>query len=310
MTALQRTVFVPRPRTAGERRSAVVDRIRRAGTRPLPEGRPPMSRGVVLAAVDGSDTTWPVLATAQVLGGILGAPVQAVYARPAGTRTPARLSAIDLPLRVVEGNVVSSLVDAGQANGVAAVVLGARAHMYDERALGRTASWLVTSLDTPVVVVPPETDPCARIRRVLVPLEGTEATSVASQPLGQPALEAGLDVQALHIMTPETVPAFIERTRYGDPSWSRDFLTRYCSWGCHAVKLTTRIGRPEELIPEAVWECASDLVVLGWSQRLSPGRARVVQSVLWESAVPVALAPVPRAPVEAGSVAGTAWSTG
>jgi len=142
-------------------------------------------------------------------------------------------------------------------------------------------------------VIPPEADPCPLIRRVLVPLEGTEATSVASRPLGQAALDAGLDVQALHVRTPETVPVSIEPSTSGDPAWARDFLARYCDWGRDSVSLLTRIGHPEELVPEAVWECGSDLVVLGWSQRLTPGRAGVVQSVLGEASVPVVLTPVP-----------------
>jgi len=147
VTALQRTVFIPGLRTPPDARRDAVARIRRTVARQVPVSPPRLRRGVVLAAVDGGETTWPVLAIAQVIGGILGVPMRAVHARPAGTAMPRRLSAVDVPLRAVEGDVVASLLAACGEDDVVAVVLGARTGGYGERVLGRTASCLVTAVE-------------------------------------------------------------------------------------------------------------------------------------------------------------------
>jgi len=58
------------------------------------------------------------------------------------------------------------------------------------------------------------------------------------------------------------------------------------------VRLETRVGRTDELVPLVAAECDCDLIALGWSRELGPGRARVVRSTLERSRVPVALIPV------------------
>jgi hypothetical protein len=63
--------------------------------------------------------------------------------------------------------------------------------------------------------------------------------------------------------------------------------------GAGAVRFETRLGRTEDFVPLAAREFGCDLVVLGWSQELAPGRARVVRVTLERSSVPVMLVPVP-----------------
>jgi nucleotide-binding universal stress UspA family protein len=291
-----RVAFVASPRTVGERRAGTGERIRRAGGRGARRPRHRMApRPVVLAAVDGRASIWPVLATAGLVGEVLGLPVRAVHVRAAGRQVPQRLSALGVPLHVLDGQVVHRLVAAGQAADVAVLVIGARDRVDDPRPLGTTASSVATAVDKPVVVVPPDADPGTGLHRVLVPLEGTAATSTASRYLVERSLDAGLDVLALHVLAPDGPPVAAEPP-YQGPLWALEFLARYCPWGRNLVDLVTRVGRTEQLVPTVAWESGSDLIVLGWSGDLAPGRARVVRAVLAESPLPVALVPLAATP--------------
>ncbi len=61
------------------------------------------------------------------------------------------------------------------------------------------------------------------------------------------------------------------------------------------MRLETRVGRSDQLVPLVVEECGRDLIGLGWSQEVQQGRAPVVRGTLERSHVPVVLIPVRRA---------------
>ena len=286
----RRPAFVASPRPfAGDRRG-----IRYLG---VPAGRE-AGRGhavqtVVLAALDDGDVAGPVLATAQNVAKMLGAPVRAMHVRRHDIGVPERLTGIGVPLEVLHGDVVQRLIEAGAADDVAAVVIGARERIDDHRPLGTTASGVAVAVEKPVVVVPPDVAPGAVLHRILLPLEGTVPTSMATRFLTELALDAGLDVLALHVLTPWTRPARTDQPRDEQVAWALEFVTRYDPWRDGAVELITRVGRTEDLIPAVAEEHDTDLILLGWSRVLTRGRARVVRAVLAESSVPVVLLPVP-----------------
>jgi nucleotide-binding universal stress UspA family protein len=241
----------------------------------------------VLAALDDSPTAVPVLAVARQLGRVFGASVQ--------------------ELRVLRGNVVAQIVAAGASDDVVAVVIGARGRSGERHPLGSTAVGVARALAKPIAVVPPTADPTLGLRRALVPLEGTTPTSVAPRFLVELAPDAGLEVVALHVLQPESLPAFTDQPQHEQLAWAGEFLYRYCPWGIGAVHLMTRVGHVHELVPAAAKESGADLIVLGWARQLTGGHARVVRAVLEEVAVPVVLVPVlPAVGVGRGRAAGSA----
>jgi nucleotide-binding universal stress UspA family protein len=258
----------------------------------------------VVAAVDGSLAVTPVLATARAMARLLGAGVEAVHVQVTDARTPRSLAqAAGVPLRVVAcgpgpvtdpaGEVARRLVEAGSADDVAALVIGARGMPGQARPLGATAVSVATTVRKPVVVVPPEAEPRAAFQRVLVPLEGNLRTGAAPRTLVELAPDAGLEVLALHILGPHAIPAVSDQPHHEQEAWAHEFLARYFPWGIDVVNFAMRVGRGEDIIPDAVRECGCDLVALGWSQELGEGRARVVRATVERAHVPVVLIPVP-----------------
>jgi nucleotide-binding universal stress UspA family protein len=172
-------------------------------------------------------------------------------------------------------------VEAGEDSDVAAMVIGARGTVVSANALGSTALAVVTSLRTPVVVVPPDAEVAARLRRALVPLEGTMSSSLAPWSTVELAAGAQVDVIAL----------YVDGAGETD-EWTQEILARYCPWGIGDVLVERRAGSREEIVPTVAEESNPDVVVLGWAGQLSDDRGPVVRAVLVRSKIPVMLIPV------------------
>jgi len=247
----------------------------------------------VLAALDTSIAVTPVLAAARSLAGLLDAEIEAIHVRTDGSTTVQRSAeAANVPLRVVTGDVVEQLVEAGEADDVAALVLGARGAPTDPRPLGATAEAVATGVFKPVLIVPPDLAPPPALRRILVPLEGTVSSSLAPRSLIELAQGAEIDVVALHVLGGDDIPPFTDQPQHEHDAWTTEFLARYCPGPIGTVQLELRIGRAEDLVPLVAEQSECDLIALGWAQALAPGRAPVVRAALERSHRPVLLVPV------------------
>jgi nucleotide-binding universal stress UspA family protein len=234
----------------------------------------------VLAALDNSLATNPVLVAARALARVLGARVRAIHVVGEGKAPESAAQAAGVPLHVTSGPVVEGLVEACDED-VAALVIGARGTIDSDRTFGSTALAVVTSLSKPVVVVPPGAEVAPRVRSALVPLE--ETTSPLLTPRSTIELAPGdqLDVVVLYV-----------GGGHYDEEWTREMLARYSPWGIGEVRVERRAGSREEIVPMAAEEFGPDLVVLGWAQQLSDDRGPVVRAVLERSKLPVMLIPV------------------
>jgi nucleotide-binding universal stress UspA family protein len=247
----------------------------------------------ILAAIDNSVAAGGVLATAATLAHLFGAEVDAVHVGEDGQRVASGAAApAGLQLRTLHGPVVATLVGVADDDDVAAVVVGTRRLPVGGRPLGSTAVELITSLLKPVVVVPPDAEHPGTVRRVLVPLEGTVATSLAPKGLIELGRDADLEVVVLHVHDAGTLPAFTDQPQHDASAWREEFVARYCPWGVGNVSMAVRVGRGPEEILRAVGETGADLVAVGWAQELAAGRAPVVRELLERGRVPVLLLPV------------------
>jgi nucleotide-binding universal stress UspA family protein len=202
-------------------------------------------------------------------------------------------------LSTSSGPAVESLVAAAAADDVAAMVVGTRRTPTAARPLGTTALEVVASVEKPVAVVAPDAAVPERIRRVLLPLEGTPSTSLAPVRVLELCHEADLDVVVLHVHNEASLPLFTDQPQHETETWTREFLARYCPRGLSSVSTALRVGNPEEAVFGVAEEESVDLIALGWNQRLAPGRAEVVRAVLERGTLPILLIPTapPGAPI-------------
>lgn len=163
---------------------------------------------------------------------------------------------------------------------------------YRSEDAGRLVMQVIRHSPKPVVLVPADrlTPVPELISRVLVPLDGTveSAETVA----GTVALFAasGADIVVVHVFNKTTVPKFWDQEAHARNSWDKEFLGRYCD---HPdARLELRNGSPGESILDVAAHEHADLIALGWTQNLSPGRARTVRRVVKKSHTPLLLLPV------------------
>jgi len=256
-------------------------------------------RAGVLIAIDDHPSNATTLAVGVALGRTLDRAVTATHVADAATarvRDAAAHAEVDLELR--SGPVVPTLIEVVGAPDVAVAVVGSGEPTRSERPAGHVALALIEATSTPTVLVPPATTAgvAAPIGTVLLPLDGAAETEAAVAPAVRLFADADLEIVVVHVLTEQQVPAFLDQTHHELHAWGREFLAR------HRVteptpRIVLRAGTPGRSLLEVASSESADLIVVGWSQDLSPGRAEVTRTLLADAHVPVLLVPV--SPAEA-----------
>jgi hypothetical protein len=247
----------------------------------------------VLAALDTSNSARTVLDVARRVGLLTDTVVRAIHVRDSGEPVKVLESIADeagVALRVVDGAAVPVLTDAlREPEAIAAVIGGcARSLLADPRAW-RVARAILENTNKPVVVAPCGTEPGGEIRRLLVPLEGSDVSSRSVLEQLVPLVVIDVELEVLHVFTAATVPAMLDQPTYDLDTLGREFLSRHFP---HASSIEFRTGAVIEQVARVSFEHHMDLIVLSWSQSPSPERALVVRGVLEGSSRPVLLLPV------------------
>ena len=232
----------------------------------------------VLAAVDNSLAGNPVLVTARALARVLGARVEGIYVAADSEPPPHEAAAaVGVPLRVVTGPVVERLAEAGCAEDTVAMVIGARSRPTSPHALGSTALAVLASATKPVVVVPPVGRIAPRITRVLVPLDRVSASLGPISPID--SVEGmNLEVVGLHVGVDEVKDV-------------KEMLSRFLPSGIGSIRLESRAGKREELVPSVADELDCDLIAFAWAPEVAISREELVRGAQERSPLPIMLVP-------------------
>jgi nucleotide-binding universal stress UspA family protein len=230
---------------------------------------------------------------ASAVAHLFGADVEAIHVREgAFAAASAAARAADVPLHIRSGPTTEELRAAMAAPEVEGLVIGARGTPAGRRPVGSTALELITSMAKPVVVVPPDLRLPAAIDSILVPLDTSPATAAALADTIELARGSDIAVIVLHVREEAALHPFSDQPQHEVRAWAEEFVARYCRCALEDVDLHMRVGVPREEVARVVDETGADLIVLGWSQTLAPGRAAVVRETLTRSPVPVMLLPV------------------
>jgi nucleotide-binding universal stress UspA family protein len=246
----------------------------------------------VLAALDASAAARPVLETALAFGRLTGASVEAVHAGAAHHATLDSLTQqMGVPLELIAAPVEPALLRSIAEPGVIAAVLGARSTPGGRRPAGHTALDILEHTDKPIVVVPPEAVRTYEVplRRVLVPLEGSDVTSAPVIDHLCPLFVEDVELVVLHVFTAGTTPRLLDRPGRDLELWAGEFGARFCPIAARVEWRTGSVGRS---VTEVCNEEGADLIVLSWSQDMSPGRAATIRDVLAHAPAPVLLLPI------------------
>ena len=248
----------------------------------------------VLAALDASAAAGAVLDTAVRVGRLTDSTVVAVHVR-SDPAVPVDVVASlaeerGIALRVLDGDPGPTLIEALRGpEAIAAVIGGSARSVRPGPGACRVSRTILEQSDGPVVVVPPDTGPHQEIRRLLLPLEGSEASSRAVLDQLVPLVATDIELEVLHVFTPATVPPMLDQPTYDLDTLGKEFLSRHCPG---ASRIEFRGGGVVDQVTRLSVDHHADLIVLTWSQSPSPRHAQVVRGVLAASSLPVLLLPV------------------
>jgi nucleotide-binding universal stress UspA family protein len=248
----------------------------------------------LLAGLDQTAAARQVLIAAREIARMFGAEVSAVHVVQDGVERVRELAAeCRVPLLELGGRAGPALTKAVEQDDEAiALVVGTRARAKGDREIGSTALEVVTTAHKPVFAIPPALSAEFAIHRVLVPLEGSLSTSFAPySALDVPGV-AHVDVVILHVLDEDALPPFSDQPQHEWDAFQQEFLTRYSPWPVEHVRLETRVGRAEQHVLAVAAELLCDLIALGWTQELAPGRATLVRRALRAGTIPVLLVPM------------------
>ena len=247
----------------------------------------------LVAAIDNSAAAQPVLRIARTMARLFEADPEALHvAEDHGRNARGAAAAAGIPLREVTGDVVTQLVAVAGEPDVVALVVGSRGRPAGTRPAGHVALELMARVNKPLVVVPPHAHPPDRVRRLLVPLDGTTETALALEPVLELAVHDEIEIVVLHVDDETSIPSFSDQPQHETPAFAEEFIARYCDCARDDARLELRVGVPAEQVLEVTAGLGADLVALGWSQRLDSSHANVVRRFVEQAAVPVILMPL------------------
>ncbi|MDR3650142.1 MAG: universal stress protein [Acidimicrobiales bacterium] len=244
----------------------------------------------IIAAVDNSAASRPVLAMARAVASALGGTLDVVHVSEDGDETArASTQAAGAALRTLVGDPTEQLELVVAHKNVVALVLGARGGLGGPRPAGHLALTLAGRTDKPVVVVPPDAQPPQRLHKVLVAMEGTPGKARALQRTIELSTDAGLEIVVVHV--DEEIPSFTDQVQHETEAYAQEFFARHLP-GAPQARLELRIGVPAIEVLAAVDSLHPELVAVGWPHAADASRGAVAREILERSSVPVLLVAV------------------
>jgi nucleotide-binding universal stress UspA family protein len=231
----------------------------------------------ILAATGTADFDEQVTGMAAIVGEVVGADMRPVSltAEPTAERAAAR-----------------ALREMGEPAVAVAVLPG-------DEPNGPIWRRVIQASAKPVILVPAAVrGRQPRLRRVLLPLDGSPQAAAAVAGSIEQFARAGVDLVVLHVFDADTVPRFWDHPAHGHHAWTQEFLARNCARP--GVRLELRSGAAGDHILKVALREGADLIALGWSQRLDKGRAHTVRQAIAAALVPVMLVPVAPGPRDVG----------
>jgi hypothetical protein len=248
----------------------------------------------LLAAIDNSAVTSPVVAVAQWFAALVDLEVVALHVSEDGdgetAQAVADVAGVKCELGV--GDPVATIRDAAADSEVRAIAIGARGIPAQSTPAGHVALDLIRSVAKPVIVVPPDVRmPRADHLRVLAPVDEDPASATALRGLLEDMKVPELDLVLLRVFDAEHMPMFANHGTYDANGFVEEFVRSTVPSETARTRVEMRVGHPANTILDVESELASDVVVLGWGRNLTGARASVVKQLLAHAKTPLILLP-------------------
>jgi nucleotide-binding universal stress UspA family protein len=248
----------------------------------------------ILAAIDDSAATGPVIAVAQWLAALLDVDVLALHVSEDGDGLTAHAvaDAAGVRFELCAGDPSATIRNAAAEPDVRALTIGARGLPTHGMPAGHVALDLIGTVSKPVIVVPPDVRvPSGARLRVLAPVDDDPRSADALRRLLEEMHPPGLEVVMLRVFDAEHMPKFANHGTYDTDLFVEELVRRTVPSEMAPTSVEMRVGHPAHTILAVERELDFDVVVLGWGQDLVNSRASVVTRLLAHAKTPVILLP-------------------
>lgn len=267
-----------------------------------------MSHSVILVPLDGSAAALPALSVAKVFSELEDAPVRILHVAEQASSAPELAHRLGVEAGALRGASIEARTGEpaagilGSARDLHARLIVLCTHTAPGRSadvLGVTALAVVRAAACPVILVNPAHPLHGwRLRKVLLPHEGTPATSDAVRPGAELARRAGAEllvllVAATHGRPQErgslSSPFYLDQPQHEWPAWAGEFIERLaciCPLAGLRVRLLLGRGTPSSEILRVAREETADLIVLTWKGNWDPEHAETLKAVVRDAACP------------------------
>lgn len=211
-------------------------------------------------------------------------------------------------LHEAHGDAGGTILETAEREDAAAIVLcTVGAGDSPRRSLGETARAVLAETTRPVVLARPDADVHDwKLEEVLLPHDGTPATTAAIRPAAEIARDANAQLLALHVATPGApplgepgslpIPRYIDQPQHEWPEWATEFLERLeCTSTLDPSRVRLFVGRgePGSEVLRVAKEQGADLIVLAWHGTLGEHHAAVFKTLLRQAPCPMMVLRVP-----------------
>ncbi len=269
-----------------------------------------MSEPVILVPLDGSAHALAALPVARWFAEAEGATLHILHVAEPQLPSSALVERLGLDPAELRGSTLdahagepaSSVLNAARETAARLIVMCTHtASAMPRRVLGHTALGILRGAPCPVVLVRPERGQQDwRLRRILLPHDGTPAASAALRPAAELAHRTGAELVVLHVAASGTAapsqrgaltaPYYLDQPQHEWPAWTSEFLERLacvCPLDRLRVRLLLAEGSPGSEIARTASAQAADLVVLAWGGKWSAQRAATLKGVMRQSPCPL-----------------------
>lgn len=273
-----------------------------------PREQPAPARRRVVVSLHGRRAPLAALHVGRLVADALGAPLHGLFACqhaiaptdvPKLLRlTPEALEGIVLDVEI--GEPAERLLAFLQETPAAFAVVEAQPDETSPFGIGRHATDVLGRAGAVIVV--PEHNAPERLRRILLPLDGTPSTAAAIGPVGELARDAGAELDIVMIGAAHAVaepepgsmapPQYVDQPQHEWAAFSDEFLHRFLQAVGHCPPdVQTRFflgtGDPASEILRFGADLQSDILVLVWHGHLEGHHGEIFRSVLKSASRPV-----------------------
>lgn len=238
----------------------------------------------ILVPLDGTPAALAALPVARGLASVLRAAVR------------------ELQVGTAQEPRAEPLVRAARERSDALITMTTRSgELPPAQTLGPIAQQILMEGTTPIVFVNPARNAAGwQLRHLLLPHDGTPATSAADRPAAQLANAARARLSVLHVAVagaqtpaePGSFPVgqYADQPQHEWPEWAGEFLDRltcFCPIDRGLLRIHLARGEPAAEILHFAEAHGVDLIVLAWHGALEAEHATVIKRVLPRAACPV-----------------------